>query len=181
MTIDDVIAKIDLNRVRDTMRNLKVVHPTHELSREIQPLVLSIAQLTYMYGIYYISKLYINLNDRSEIALTKDYEFDAITVAFDSDRYKMISYDAEGNEQHRYFINRLAHRLGPDITGMVKDGTEHYYTPETVIDDIGHETLRQKLYETGRLMGHVHKSDGRMCYYMKLSLDLGLNLESIWR
>jgi len=178
--INEILSKIDMNRIRQSIGTIRIYRPS-VVPSEILPLRLSVVQLTCEGDSYVISKLYVNINEQTEVALNADYSFDVLNSYEEGDEYYISGYGAFGEKRTEYFINRDVLAIGPDMTYMKKVGGEYYYTPETHFNDPVHEALRSRLFETERMLCHTVKPDGRACMYVTVDADLEHVVSTIWR
>ena len=123
----------------------------------------------------------MNIKKQGEVAVMTNYTFDCQNFYVEGDEYFIFGYDENGVETVKYFINRDAFNIGNETTYMKKFGAEYYYIPETVIDNPEYENCRQELYNTGKLLCHTIKPDGRMCFYVMPNIELEYSVPNIWK
>ncbi len=177
--INELISQIDTEKIKQTFDRLSIVRPAGVPS-ELHSLRLSILQLTYSEGAYEISKIYVNINEQAEVALTADYAFDSLNFYVEDDDYYIFGYDANGVEKVKYFINRNVIAIGGDITYMKKIGGEYYYLPNSVMENPEYELRRQEINNSGKMLCHTIKPDGRVCFYVLPDIELNYSVSSIW-
>jgi hypothetical protein len=116
------------------------------------------------------------MNSNVEIALDSSYKFNVLNFCLDNDGNTIYAYDANGQEVLDYYINRDA-LSGYNNSTYMRKSTGDIYVPFFRAMDGEYESIRREWDSTEKLLCYSEKLDGRMCFYITISLDLDYQIK----
>ncbi|MFZ7132241.1 MAG: hypothetical protein ACOWWR_07780 [Eubacteriales bacterium] len=187
--IDTLTQKINLNTLEDSISNLNIVKPSiitefdDNFSIYRNPIYICLIQINYMDNLgideYSIGKIYVSINEKTELSFTNDYMFYAVNFFIESDDSIIHSYNSNGNIICQYTINKdvLYNCISHDIY-MIKSTGNIYLPSYKRNDNENLETIRAQWFSTEKLLCYSIKQDGRISFYIRVNIPLEVSINT---
>lgn len=143
--------------------------------------VLSLVQITYQEDMnvdaFKLDKLYVNINEDTELAFRDDYILHAINFEVMNNKGVIYSFSSNGLKIAEYNIDRkILHDTTRNEPCMQKSNGDIYSPSHRTAENADIEALRLAWNKTNHLFGYSLKKDGRISFYLILNEELDANV-----
>jgi hypothetical protein len=176
---------VDMNKLQEAIHNAVIVQPfsipedSQIFSERDNDPSLCLIQLNYSKaGVvdFTIGKMYIKVNSMLEIAISSEYEIDAINFISPTNENRIVSSAPSGFYLADYQIDRDALDQFSQDLFMSKSNGDIYIPFHRPTGSAVLEAVRQYWSSQGRLLCYSYKIDGRISFYIKTDKILNFQI-----